>query len=201
MNKKRGRNLNVIVLGDSQVGKTALIDRFIDNTFNGVFSTTLGVDFKTKKIVIEESQVNLQIWDTSGQERFNTITKNYYNRAMGIILIYDCTNPKTFYRIKAWMMQIENHAKNDVSKLLVAAKIDLENKIASEEGEELANQYGYKFFATSSKIGINVEEVFTFIAKEIKNKGIDQLESDKNDVIDSRRLSDSRIVKQNKCCK
>jgi len=177
------RNLSVIVLGDSQVGKTSLILRYTDDKFTGNFVSTLGVDFKLKKLNITGVPIKLQIWDTSGQERFRTITKGYYGKAMGVVLVYDCTDLKSFHEIKNWITQIENHARKDVVKVLIAAKYDKEDiKVTPEMGQSLADDYGIKFFVTSAKTGHNVNEVFSYVAEEIvKQKlDLDETQAEKN---------------------
>jgi small GTP-binding protein len=98
-----------------------------------------GIDFKIKTISVENQRVKLQVWDTAGQERFRTITQTYYKGAMGIILVYDCSEEATFNNIANWLKQIETHASVGVAKVLVANKTDLENRVIStEQGEQLA---------------------------------------------------------------
>ena len=93
----------------------------------------VGIDFKIKTINVNDQRVKLQVWDTAGQERFRTITQTYYKGAMGIILVYDCTEEATFNNISNWLKQIDTHASQGVAKILVANKIDLPNRIISSE--------------------------------------------------------------------
>lgn len=110
----------------------------------------------------------MQLWDTVGQERLRTFTKSFYKAASAIILVYDCTDRHSFENINQWMREIDTHATKDVLKILVANKIDKENReITSEEGSELAEQYGIAFYETSAMTGENVEEVFKFCAQTI----------------------------------
>jgi Ras-related protein Rab-8A len=112
--------------------------------------------------------VKLQVWDTAGQERFRTITQTYYKGAMGIILVYDCTEEKSFSNISNWMKQIEQHASKDVAKVLVGNKADKEDKVIdTETGKQLADEYGLEFFETSAKTGQNINELFQHIAHSI----------------------------------
>ena len=93
----------------------------------------IGIDFKIKTINVQDQRVKLQVWDTAGQERFRTITQTYYKGAMGIILVYDCTEESTFNNIQNWLKQIETHASSGVAKVLVANKTDLPNRVISTE--------------------------------------------------------------------
>eukprot|EP00826_Nyctotherus_ovalis_P001968 TRINITY_DN10372_c0_g1_i2.p1 TRINITY_DN10372_c0_g1~~TRINITY_DN10372_c0_g1_i2.p1 ORF type:complete len:223 (-),score=61.69 TRINITY_DN10372_c0_g1_i2:166-834(-) len=201
------RDISAIVLGNSHVGKTCLILRYTDNRFNSSFASTLGVDFRDKKITVEETPVRFKIWDTSGQERFQTITKGYYEKTMAVILVYDCTNRRSYKEIKNWMMQIENHARKDVVKVLVAAKCDEDARlITREEGEEMAKEYDVAYFETSAKTGMNVDKVFTHVANEVCRKKLDivMLDSLKRaDEQSPKRLKRDKLVQKrssDSCC-
>jgi Ras-related protein Rab-8A len=159
------------------VGKTSVLFRFSDDAFNSTFISTIGIDFKIRTIELGDKKIKLQIWDTAGQERFRTITTAYYRGAMGILLVYDITNEKSFENIKTWIKNIEQHASADVEKMILGNKCDMEDKrkITKEQGEQLAKEYNVKFMETSAMNRTNVEKAFTEIASDIKNK-MDQRE-------------------------
>ncbi len=194
------RNLSIIVLGDSQVGKTSMILRYTEDKFTGSFSSTLGLDFKLKKTTICSQPVKLQIWDTSGQERFRTITKTYYRKAMGVVLVYDCTDPKSYREIKDWIAQIDSHARPDIVKVLVAAKCDREDlRVTPKMGQALADEYGIRFFLSSAKTGQNVAESFEYVAEQIVRNKVDVRE--KRDSFAVEVTSDELVEKRkNGCC-
>jgi Ras-related protein Rab-8A len=110
------------------VGKSCLLLRFCDNSFTPSFITTIGIDFKIRTMELEGQRVKLQIWDTAGQERFRTITTAYYRGAMGIILVYDVTDERSFLNIANWIRNVEQYASPNVNKILVGNKCDMEDK-------------------------------------------------------------------------
>ncbi|CAH2058905.1 unnamed protein product [Thlaspi arvense] len=155
------------------VGKSCLLLRFSDGSFTTSFITTIGIDFKIRTIELDGKRIKLQIWDTAGQERFRTITTAYYRGAMGILLVYDVTDESSFNNIRNWIRNIEQHASDNVNKILVGNKADMDESkraVPKSKGQALADEYGIKFFETSAKTNLNVEEVFFSVAKDIKQR-------------------------------
>jgi len=167
--------IKLLLIGDSGVGKSCLLLRFSDDSFTPSFITTIGIDFKIRTIELEGKRIKLQIWDTVGQERFRTITTAYYRGAMGILLVYDVTDEKSFNNIRNWIRNIEQHATESVNKILIGNKCDMVEKkvVDSARGKALADEYAIKFLETSAKNSINVEEAFITLAKDIKKRLID----------------------------
>ena len=175
-NKNKIYEAKVITLGDSGVGKTNFIFRFIDDKFSLNYFSTYGIDAKFKNVKLDNGcEIKFKIFDTAGQERFKSISTNYIKKANGILLMYDITDKGSFENIGNWMETIKENSGNKMSLVLVATKSDLnsERVISAEEGEKLAKEYGIKFFETSSKYNINITEVFYEIAEQIieKDKG------------------------------
>ena len=160
----------LLLIGNSAVGKSSLLLRFSDNIFNDSFLPTIGVDFKIRTFDLNNKTVKLQIWDTAGQERFKTITSSYYKGAHGIIMVYDITDKQSFKDIDNWLAEVEKHASENVNKLLVGNKCDLESnrQVSYEEGKAYADQLGIKFIETSAKESKNVDSAFFTMANEIK---------------------------------
>ena len=171
--------VKLLLIGDSGVGKSAILTRFADDSFTQSFITTIGIDFKIRTIIIDGKRIKLQIWDTAGQERFKTITTAYYRGAMGILLVYDVTNEQSFASVDNWMAAIQQHASESVNKVLLGNKADTSGPLVSKRvvdtsrGQALAAQHGIRFFETSAKNGINVEESFSTIARDIKARLLD----------------------------
>lgn len=159
----------LLLIGDSGVGKTCLIIRFADDNFNSTYISTIGIDFKIKTIDVGGKKIKLQVWDTAGQERFKTITTAYYRGAMGIILVYDITDEKSFENIQNWMKSIKENASATVERMLLGNKCDMESKrkVPKDKAEKLAKDHGIRFFETSAKSSLNVEEAFQTLAHDI----------------------------------
>ncbi|KAK4336814.1 hypothetical protein RND71_043693 [Anisodus tanguticus] len=162
----------LLIIGDSGVGKSSLLLRFGDNTFNGSYITTIGVDFKIKTIEIDGEKIKLQIWDTAGQERFRTITSTYYRGTHGVIVVYDVTKPETFINIKRWLHEIDQNC-DVVNRILVGNKNDNPDRkeVQTDDAQKFAASLNIQLFETSAKENINVEEMFFCITRMLlKNK-------------------------------
>ncbi|RRT53606.1 hypothetical protein B296_00042761 [Ensete ventricosum] len=165
--------ITIIKPSSAGVGKSCLLLRFSDGSFTTSFITTIGIDFKIRTIELDGKRIKLQIWDTAGQERFRTITTAYYRGAMGILLVYDVTDESSFNNIRNWIRNIEQHASDNVNKILVGNKADMDESkraVPTAKGQALADEYGIKFFETSAKTNLNVEQVFFSIARDIKQR-------------------------------
>ena len=162
----------ILLLGDSSVGKTCFLLRYTDNTFQEIYMSTIGLDYRLKTVKLpNEKKIRAQIWDTAGQDRFRAITKNYYKGSNGIILIYDVTDKKSFEGVKNWIEQIRDEVTQEVLIYLVGNKIDKkeERKISKEEGKKLADSFGVQFYESSAKTGENIDLIFYNLLKDIDN--------------------------------
>ncbi|KAG8431888.1 hypothetical protein GDO86_019575 [Hymenochirus boettgeri] len=159
----------LLLIGDSGVGKTCLVVRFSEDSFNTTYISTIGIDFKIRTTEIDGKKIKLQVWDTAGQERFKTITTAYYRGAMGIILVYDITDTRSFENIQNWMKSIKENAAAGVERMLLGNKCDMEykRKVTIEQGEKLAKEHGIRFFETSAKSSANVDQAFNTMARDI----------------------------------
>ena len=188
----------ILLLGDSDVGKSSLILRYTDETFNSKLVNSIGVDFKMKKREIDGKIIKVQIWDTAGHERFRTITYSYYRGANAIIIVFDLSDKKSFISITEWLKQIEKHANENVFKFLVGNKSDLVDKrqITYEEAKQYADEHDLPYIETSAKEGININELFdssikTFLANSKSYRG------EKNIKLNSQSTNSSE---KNACC-
>jgi small GTP-binding protein len=162
----------LILVGDSYVGKTNILSKYIKNEFNQNTKSTVGVEFGTKILKIEDKIIKAQIWDTAGQERYKSITSTYYKGAKGAFIVYDITNRLSFESVDKWIQDLNLNSDKNITLLLIGNKIDLEDKrdVTKEEGEEKAKSFGLAFLETSALTGENIDKVFDHMLKEVYNK-------------------------------
>ena len=189
--------MKVVLIGDSGVGKTTLINRYVVDTFDAFEPPTISGGFRKKNVKIDalKTQVSLQIWDTAGQEKFKAIVGNYYKDAQCAIVVYDITAEESFEAARNWIEEVKEKAPEGVIIHLCGSKSDLEDtrRISLVEGYQMAKEYNWLFGETSAKKNVGVHEVFENVAKAYaessKGKGKSdpnqrrmtlQLDSDKN---------------------
>ena len=162
----------LILVGDSYVGKTNILSKYIKDEFNLNTKSTVGVEFGTKILKIEDKIIKAQIWDTAGQERYKSITSTYYKGAKGAFIIYDITNRLTFESVDKWIQDLNLNSDKNITLLLIGNKKDLADKreVTTEEGEEKAKSFGLAFLETSALTGENIDKVFDYILKEVFTK-------------------------------
>uniref|UniRef100_A0A1B6DX90 Ras-related protein Rab-35 n=1 Tax=Clastoptera arizonana TaxID=38151 RepID=A0A1B6DX90_9HEMI len=191
----------LLIIGDSDVGKSSLLLRFADNTFSGNYITTIGVDFKIRTIDVEGERVKLQIWDTAGQERFRTITSTYYRGTHGVIVVYDVTSGESFANVRRWLSEINQNCE-EVDMILVGNKNDCpESKVVlTEDSQRFAEQKQIQLFETSAKENINVEEMFMAITKQVLKTKKERKERQAVQNNDIRDLRSKPKQNKKKCC-
>ena len=189
----------LLLIGNSSVGKSSLLFRFVENVWDDNFVPTIGVDFvnyiiynfyiynqtqKLKTLEVNGKKVKLQIWDTAGQERFKNITASYYRGGNGVLVVYDITDRDSFENLNSWLIEIEKNANKNVYKLLIGNKSDLEEKrkVTYQEGKDFATSNGMQFIETSAKADTKVKDAFELLTQEIikstitKDKGMEKKE-------------------------
>lgn len=162
--------LKISILGDSSIGKSCMMCRYVENIFDDFSLPTVGIEFFTKKILIDDDLYKLHIFDLAGQERFKSIVTSYYRQNLGIILAFDITNRESFDNLKRWVSEIDKYSDPNVSIILIGTKLDLQKdrKIYYEEASNYAESLKVNYYEVSSKDNVNIEEVFIDIVKQIK---------------------------------
>ena len=188
--------IKILLLGDSEVGKSCFLMRYSENVFIENYITTIGLDYKLKTVKLDTGKtIKVQLWDTAGQDKYRTIAKNYYKGSHGILLLYDITKQSSFDNIREWVRDIKEEVSEKAIIFLIGNKIDIEDqrKISKEKGEELAEEFKIPFFEASAKSGENVDEVF----KALYNK-ICEIYGDLEKERGSKLIKKSKMKK--KCC-
>lgn len=166
------RRVKILILGDSGVGKSCLITRWTADDFSANIVSTVGVNFKSKRVHLNNEYVQVQVWDTAGQEHFHKITTSYYRGANGIMLVYDVSDPKTMENAEYWIKNIKSHASESVRVALIGNKTDLrlvdnvdctDRKLATGYAE----MFGVPYFETSAKESTNVDLAFMSMVEGI----------------------------------
>ena len=159
----------VLLLGDTTVGKTCFLMKYTDKTFQDIHMATIGLDYRLKTMKLKNGkEIKLQIWDTAGQERYRNVAKSYFQSSQGFIVCYDISNKNSFNQVKYWVEQIKSISDEKTKCILVGTKCDLrEREVSEEEGSEFAKKLGFKFFETSAKLNMNVNEAFDGLLDEI----------------------------------
>ena len=199
----------VVLIGDTSVGKTNILSKYLTNDFDPDSKATVGVEFGTKNFKIEDNIVKVQIWDTAGQERYRSITNAYYKGAKGSLLVYDITNPKTFESIDRWLSDLKVNGDENISVVLLGNKSDLESdrKVSTQQGKEKAEFYKLAFMETSALNGNNIEKAFSELITDVYKNHHDLFEKQAKVVINDRAINlenadenDEKIEKEKKGC-
>ena len=196
----------VIIVGDTGVGKSCLLLRFSEDKFHEDHNVTIGVEFGTRSLKVGNQMVKLQIWDTAGQESFRSITRSFYRRADGVLLVYDVTARHTFENCSHWMEEIRNNGNSDVIIFLVGNQTDLiqSGQIAevsindAEQFAKINNLSG--FIETSAKANYNVEKAFTDFCQVLLNRWSEKSESAQSQPINGTNLKQAAKKQKKKCC-
>lgn len=163
-----------IIIGSSGVGKTAILKRLVEDSFSTESQSTIGVEFDSTIIEVDGQQVKLQIWDTAGQERFRSIAKAYFRNAVGVVLVFDITERKTFDEINMWLNDVHSLCDPSASVILIGNKADMSDNraVTLAEAEQFAKQHQLTYLETSALSGANVREAFVSVATTIYRKGV-----------------------------
>ncbi|EDR25554.1 GTP-binding protein YPTC1, putative [Entamoeba dispar SAW760] len=164
----------ILIIGESGVGKTALMQRFCDNIFEPCYMPTVGVDFKLKLMKLNNEIIKMQLWDTAGQERFRNITSSYYRGTQGVLIVYDVTDTSTFDQISSWFNEVMRKTEHNPPVIyIIGNKMDLKDRICvqPESIERLVKKIGgIKYFFISAKDGNGVEDIFSQLGFDILQK-------------------------------
>ncbi|KAH8261943.1 ras-related protein Rab-18-B [Drosophila bipectinata] len=162
------RAIKLLVIGESGVGKSSLIRRFVENKFDENHDVTIGMDFKSKVMNVDGIDYKVALWDTAGAERFRSLTPSFYRKALGAILVYDITNRDSLVKLEAWLAELDSYSDNpNIAIIVVGNKIDQERVVDREEGRKFARKHRALFIETSAKCDQFVSDVFKDVVEKI----------------------------------
>ena len=196
----------VVLVGDSFVGKTNIMSKYIKNEFHEDSKATVGVEFGSKQFTVEGHSIKAQIWDTAGQERYKAITSAYYKGAKGAFIVYDITRKQSFDSVEKWVNDVTAVADKKITIILIGNKCDLEDQrqISKEQGEEKANKLEIAFLETSAFSGENLDKAFDKMMNEVYKKCHEEMLADDTDIIDGKgkdiNLDKKDANEKKKCC-
>ena len=198
MDENSDITLKLLIVGGSGVGKTNFLNMFLNNTFNQNYFSSTGIDLQNKIMNIKNKKVRIQIWDTAGQEKYKSITKNLFLKVMGALVLYDITNEESFTKLKEWVELIKEECGRHIKILIIGNKSDLESQraIDKEDAMKYANEEKVQYIECSSKTGENVEKAIIVLSEKILEST--EISMDSSLMLDSTLLS-SKINKR-KCC-
>ena len=177
----------IIIIGDTCVGKSNILTRYLKNEFKENSKSTVGVELGSKFLKVKGIGAKVQIWDTAGQERYRSITSSYYKGSHGCFIVYDITSETSFDNVEKWYEQAQKEASKDISVILVGNKCDLENerKVPKEKGEDKAKSFRCPFFETSALSKINIDDIFNEMVNNIYDRtgGIKNEDDDDIEII------------------
>jgi len=194
----------LVFLGDQSVGKTSIITRFMYDTFDSTYQPTIGIDFLSKTMYLDDKTVRLQLWDTAGQERFRSLIPSYIRDSSVAVICYDITSRDSFINTSKWIDDVRTERGDDVIMMLCGNKTDLEDHrtVSYEEGEAKAKEYNIMFIETSAKAGFNIKALFRKVAAALpgmENAKLGTNEEKKDNNIDLEKEKSTNSTESSGC--
>ena len=195
------KTCQILIIGDPSVGKTSVIRRYTNGTFKEEYLSTVGLDYYSKEEIIDGKTINIKLWDTAGEERYKSLTQNYFRNAEGVLLVFDVTNTDSFNNLKDWISSIKLNMEGNnifIPIVIIGNKLDMEDQreITKEQAEQFVSENKYKYFETSAKTGEGIDKSIRELASQIlKQDG--QMDGQKAARATSRQLKKEDITTNN----
>lgn len=202
------RTCQILIIGDSSVGKTSILTRYTNGTFKEEYLFTVGLDYYSKDEIFNNKTINVKLWDTAGQERYKSLTQSYFKNAEGVIVAYDITNTESFDNLKFWINSIKTNMENKnvfIPVIIIGNKTDMEEsrEIMIEDAKKFAEENKYKYFETSAKTGEGIDKAIRDLLNQILNQSgnnDDQKEFRKDSVQIKENTEEKSEKKKKGCC-
>jgi len=191
----------LLIIGDSTVGKTSLLYRYTEDKFASQHLATVGIDYFTKDEVFNNKTIRVKVWDTAGQERYKALTNAFFRNAQGIILVFDVSNVESFENLKYWIQSINTNLgdKNDIRKIIIGNKVDLRREVNKVDSEKFAKTNNVPYFETSAKDNVGIQESLRFLVSEVLKDKINPHTKDSSIRISNRNTISGKEESKCKC--
>jgi len=198
MSANKTFQFKLVLLGDTSVGKSSIVIRFVKNQFSEYQESTIGAAFLTQTVPVQDCTVKFEIWDTAGQERYHSLAPMYYRGASAAIVVYDITSMESFQRAKSWVNELQKQGGNEVLISLAGNKLDREEdrQVSSDEAKQYADENQLYFIETSAKTNVNVKELFFAIARMLPKEN----KAENNVILDENDFVEENTSKKSSCC-
>ena len=205
------KTCQILILGDSSVGKTSILSRYTSGTFKDEYISTVGLDYSSKEELINNKKIHVKLWDTAGQERYKALTQSYFKNAEGVMIVYDITRTESFDNLKYWISSIKSNMENKniiIPIIIVGNKLDMTDsrEITEEVASKFAKENNYNYFETSAKTGQGVDKAIRDLVTQILNQNNDKVDEQKEFRKDSVQIKENDInnidseKKKKGCC-
>eukprot|EP01036_Dinobryon_divergens_P027419 gene27419-36191_t len=196
------REVKVVLLGDTGVGKSSLVLRFVTNNFKPYSESTIGASFMSKMVTVNSKPIKFQIWDTAGQEKYHSLAPMYYRGAAAAIIVYDITRENTFKTLKTWVEELKSKGPKDIIIAIAGNKADLEEmrEVDSKQARSYAEDIGAMYLETSAKDDLNVQDIFTSLSHRLPAPVQADTNIIKPEGLAARRNTNSAPPAKSSCC-
>ena len=195
------KKCQLLIIGDSKVGKTSILMRFAQEKFIEQYLATIGIDFFIKDVIINERKIHVKIWDTAGQERYKSLTQGFFKNAQGLIIVYDVSSQDSFENLKFWIKSIHTNVidSENIPGIILGNKIDIiERVVDKEKAEEYAKSSNYKYFEVSAKTGEGIDNSMKYLIQKVIEVLDKKEEAEKKNI--AIQLSKIKGKDSNNCC-
>lgn len=164
---KFDEKIQLIIIGESSVGKTSILYKYTQGFFTTQHLATVGLEYFTKEEKVDDKVIRVKFWDTAGQEQYKSLTRNFYRNSDGVVIVFDVTSKASFMKVQDWVDSVSDNTEKHIKMILIGNKIDLPREVSKEEGKKMADSYGIKYFETSAKENIGIDESMQAIINEV----------------------------------
>ena len=198
------KKCQLLIIGDATVGKTSILRRFAHDTFNPNYISTLGIDFFTKDVILEQKKIHIKIWDTAGQERYRSLTRGFFKNGQGILIVFAINNKDSFNGLNYWIDSIKNNINlenKNIPVIILGNKLDISDReVSKEEAKNFAKRNNYNYYEVSAKTGEGIDESIKILIKKVIEENEESYHNGKSIKIEKNDKKTDKFKKIKDCC-